>query len=71
MSQFTLYGDTVKGRRPSYVGAARPEQAEPLVDQFVESLRDLGATSRPAGFRTDDAGQLCERWSRDHSGSET
>lgn len=39
VSQFTLYGDTRKGRRPSYVAAARPEQAEPLVDQVVAALR--------------------------------
>src|SRR4051812_3164505 len=35
VSQFTLYGDTVTGRRPSWVAAARPEQAEPLVEAFV------------------------------------
>ena len=44
VSQFTLYGDTARGRRPSWVGAARPEQAEPLVDAFAAALRDLGAT---------------------------
>jgi D-tyrosyl-tRNA(Tyr) deacylase len=38
VSQFTLYADTRKGRRPSFVDAARPEIAAPLVDQFVESL---------------------------------
>src|SRR3546814_13621788 len=35
VSQFTLYGDTAKGRRPSWIAAARPEQAEPLVDAVV------------------------------------
>ena len=39
ISQFTLYGDGRKGKRPSYTAAARPEQAEPLVDYFVEQLR--------------------------------
>ena len=42
VSQFTLYGDARKGRRPSYTAAARPEQAEPLVDYFVEQLRGMG-----------------------------
>jgi len=38
VSQFTLYGDARKGNRPSYVGAARPELAEPLYDRFCERL---------------------------------
>ncbi len=38
VSQFTLYGDARKGNRPSYVKAARPEQAEPLYDRFCERL---------------------------------
>jgi D-tyrosyl-tRNA(Tyr) deacylase len=42
VSQFTLYGDARKGRRPSYTAAAPPEQAEPLVDYFVEQLRGMG-----------------------------
>jgi D-aminoacyl-tRNA deacylase len=42
VSQFTLYGDARKGRRPSFTDAARPEQAEPLVDYFCEKLRDMG-----------------------------
>ncbi len=41
VSQFTLYADTRKGRRPSFVDAARPEIAAPLVDHFVESLAGL------------------------------
>ena len=44
ISQFTLYGDTARGRRPSWVNAARPEQAAPLVDAFA---RDLGALGVP------------------------
>ncbi len=42
ISQFTLYGDARKGRRPSFTAAARPEQAEPLVDYFTEKLREMG-----------------------------
>ena len=42
VSQFTLYGDARKGKRPSFIDAARPEQAEPLVDYFVEQLRVQG-----------------------------
>ncbi len=42
VSQFTLYGDVSKGRRPSFIQAARPEQAEPLWEQFNEELRALG-----------------------------
>lgn len=43
VSQFTLYGNTRKGRRPSWTAAARPEQAEPLIDAVVAELRDRGA----------------------------
>ena len=44
ISQFTLYGDTRKGRRPSFIEAAVPEHAEPLVDYFVAQLREQGFT---------------------------
>lgn len=43
VSQFTLYGNTERGRRPSWIDAARPEVAEPLVDAVVAALRALGA----------------------------
>ena len=42
MSQFTLLGDCRKGRRPSFIKAARPEEAVALYDQFVEAVRSLG-----------------------------
>lgn len=44
VSQFTLYGDTRKGRRPTWNAAARPEDAAPLVDAVVVELRARGAT---------------------------
>ena len=53
VSQFTLYGDTTKGRRPSWVAAARPEHAEPLVERVVEQLRSTGARVETGRFRTD------------------
>jgi D-aminoacyl-tRNA deacylase len=53
VSQFTLYGDTSRGRRPSWVAAARPEQAEPLVDAVVDELRVLGATVATGRFGAD------------------
>lgn len=42
VSQFTLYGDCRKGRRPNFMAAARPEQAEPLYNAFNEALRGRG-----------------------------
>jgi D-aminoacyl-tRNA deacylase len=53
VSQFTLYGDTSGGRRPSWIAAARPEYAEPLVDAVVDALRTLGAVVATGRFRTD------------------
>jgi D-aminoacyl-tRNA deacylase len=51
VSQFTLYGDATAGRRPSWIAAARPEQAEPLVEHVVSTLRGLGATVATGKFR--------------------
>jgi D-tyrosyl-tRNA(Tyr) deacylase len=53
VSQFTLYGDTSRGRRPSWVAAARPEQAAPLVDAVVAELRALGADVATGRFGAD------------------
>ena len=58
VSQFTLYGDVTKGRRPSWIEAARPEHAEPLVDAVVAALRELGATVATGRFRTEMAVEL-------------
>ena len=55
VSQFTLYGDTSRGRRPSWTAAARPEQAEPLVDAVVDGLRQRGVVVATGAFRTDMA----------------
>lgn len=44
VSQFTLYGETRKGRRPSFTKAAQPEEAEPLIEEVVSNLRDQGIT---------------------------
>ncbi len=55
VSQFTLYGTTAKGNRPSWIEAARPEHAEPLVDAVVAALRELGVVVATGRFRTDMA----------------
>ena len=50
VSQFTLYGDTRKGRRPSFVAAAAPDRATWLIDELVDELRRLGATVATGSF---------------------
>ncbi|MGA0238358.1 MAG: D-aminoacyl-tRNA deacylase [Acidimicrobiales bacterium] len=55
VSQFTLYGDTRRGRRPGYSDAARPELAEPLVEVVVDALRASGAVVETGRFRTEMA----------------
>jgi D-tyrosyl-tRNA(Tyr) deacylase len=50
VSQFTLYADTRKGRRPSFIDAALPEVAEPLVGRFVELLRGHGIPTQTGKF---------------------
>ena len=51
VSQFTLLGDTRRGRRPSFVGAASPEQAEPLVEAFAQAMREAGVPVQTGRFR--------------------
>jgi D-tyrosyl-tRNA(Tyr) deacylase len=50
VSQFTLYADTRKGRRPSFTGAAAPEIADPLVERFAQMLRELGIPTQTGKF---------------------
>jgi D-tyrosyl-tRNA(Tyr) deacylase len=52
VSQFTLYGDARKGRRPSFVDASRPEHAEPIIAALIDALRSLGAQVETGRFRT-------------------
>jgi len=50
VSQFTLYGDAAKGRRPSFIDAARPEVAIPLYERFLSLLRERGARVETGEF---------------------
>jgi D-tyrosyl-tRNA(Tyr) deacylase len=53
VSQFTLYGDVRRGRRPSFVDAARPEQAEPLVTAFADYLASFGINVQTGRFQSE------------------
>ena len=53
VSNFTLYADCQKGRRPSFIAAARPELAEPLVGQFVDGLKSLAVPVAQGRFGAD------------------
>jgi len=53
VSQFTLYGDAVKGRRPSFIDAARPEVAVPLYQRFLDVLRGRGLAVAAGEFGAD------------------
>lgn len=50
VSQFTLYADTSRGRRPSFINAAKPELAEPLVEVFTARLREFGIATQQGVF---------------------
>jgi D-tyrosyl-tRNA(Tyr) deacylase len=58
ISQFTLYGDTTRGRRPSWIAAAPGDVAEPLVDEVVAELRRLGVVVHTGSFGADMAVEL-------------
>ncbi len=53
ISQFTLYGDCRKGRRPSFIGAAPPAVAIPLYEQFIQAVRELGVEVQTGEFGAD------------------
>jgi D-tyrosyl-tRNA(Tyr) deacylase len=50
ISQFTLYAEAKKGRRPSFTAAALPDRAEPLVEQFIKQLQQLGIKKVETGI---------------------
>lgn len=59
VSQFTLYADTSRGRRPSFIYAAKPEVAEPLVEVFADELRGLGVETQQGVFGAHMLVELC------------
>ena len=59
VSQFTLYADTSRGRRPSFIGAAKPDLAEPLVGVFANKLRSLGIKTDQGVFGAHMEVELC------------
>ena len=59
VSQFTLYGDCRRGRRPSFEKAGRPEHAEPLFEEFVKTIRENGLECETGRFQTHMNVHLC------------
>ena len=59
VSQFTLFADTSRGRRPSFINAGKPEIAEPLVNSFVHSLKKLGIAAQEGVFGAHMMVELC------------
>lgn len=53
VSQFTLLGDARKGRRPSFIQAARPEKAVPMYEKFIENMRKMGLNTHTGEFGAD------------------
>jgi len=53
VSQFTLHGDARKGRRPSFITAARPEKAIPLYEKFIQNMKDQGINTQTGKFGAD------------------
>lgn len=53
VSQFTLHGDARKGRRPSFIAAARPEKAIPLYEKFIQNMRNQGIKTQTGEFGAD------------------
>ena len=59
VSQFTLYADTSRGRRPSFINAAKPELAEPLVEVFISRLREFGIATQQGVFGAHMVVDIC------------
>lgn len=59
VSQFTLYGDCRKGRRPNFMGAARPELAAPVVEDFIAAAREKGVVVESGVFGAHMDVDLC------------
>ena len=59
VSQFTLYGDVAKGRRPSFIAASRPEEAIPLYEAFLAALRHRRLTVASGEFGADMQVEIC------------
>lgn len=59
ISQFTLQGDARKGRRPSFIDAARPEKAKPMYEQFIQRCKDNNINTQTGEFGADMSVELC------------
>jgi len=59
VSQFTLHGDARKGRRPSFITAARPEKAVPLYEKFIQNMKNRGIKTQTGEFGADMEVLIC------------
>lgn len=59
VSQFTLHGDARKGRRPSFITAARPEKAVPLYEKFIQNMKNQGIKTQTGEFGADMEVLIC------------